>query len=259
MPADRGQVLNIQKFSIHDGPGIRTVVFLKGCPMSCPWCANPGSRKLQALQVHDPDWPGVLVPDSRQWTVQEVLDVVMQDRPFYEESGGGATLSGGEVLVQHRFAVALLDAFRAEGLNNAIETTGYCAPAIFEKVLDRIDTLLIDVKHWDAVAHRVWTGVDDALPKANLRRALDRGVPTVVRIPCVPGVNITLDDAHGFARVLRDLGVEEVQLLPFHQFGERKYELLDWEYRFSGVPALHEEDLEDFRRTLAGDGVAAYF
>ena len=81
------------------------------------------------------------MPDSRQWTVQEVLDVVMQDKPFYEDSGGGVTLSGGEALVQHRFAIALLDAFRAEGLDTAIETTGYCAPAIFEKVLDRIDTL----------------------------------------------------------------------------------------------------------------------
>lgn len=258
MSEDVGRVFDIQKFSLHDGPGIRTVVFLKGCPMGCAWCSNPNSRKLQVLQLRDANDPNVFVDDSRDYALDEVLRICLQDLPFYEESGGGVTLSGGEAMVQHRFTTRLLRKLKAKGVHTAIETTGYAAPAIFQKVLDQVDLLIIDVKHHDRKLHKKWTTVSNELPLQNLATAVAAGGPVLVRIPVIPGVNNSLDDAAAFAELLRPIGVSEVQLLPFHQFGERKYELLGWEYRMDGVPALHEEDLVDFRQVMTDRGVRAY-
>jgi len=258
MSADTGRIFDIQKFSLHDGPGIRTVVFLKGCPMDCAWCSNPNSRELRVLQLRDATNPDALLPDSRDYSVEEVVRTCLQDLPFYEESGGGVTLSGGEALVQHRFSTRLLDALAAEGVHTAVETTGYASPEVFGRVLAASDLLIIDVKHHDTAQHRRWTGVDNALPLRNLATALAAGGPVLVRIPVIPGVNDSSEDAVAFARLLSPLGVREVQLLPFHQFGERKYELLDWEYRMGGVPALHPEDLTEFRGLLNDQGVRAF-
>ncbi|MCB0912673.1 MAG: glycyl-radical enzyme activating protein [Propionibacteriaceae bacterium] len=258
MGATTGRIFDIQKFSLHDGPGIRTVVFLKGCPMDCAWCSNPNSRELRVLQMRDAENPDVLLPDSHDRTVADVVRTCLQDLPFYEESGGGVTLSGGEALVQHRFATRLLGALAAEGVHTAVETTGYASPEVFGKVRDASDLLIIDVKHHDAAQHRRWTGVDNTLPLRNLATALAAGGPVLVRIPVIPGVNDSLDDAAAFARLLAPLGLAEVQLLPFHQFGERKYELLDWQYPMHGVPALHAEDLAEFGQVLTDQGVRAF-
>lgn len=255
---DVGRIFDIQKFSLHDGPGIRTVVFLKGCPLACAWCSNPGSRKLQVLEVRDGVHPDVLVPDSREYSVDEVVGVCLQDLPFYEESGGGVTLSGGEAMVQHRFTSRLLGELRSRGVRTAIETTGYAAPAIFERILGEVDLAIIDVKHWDGAEHKRWTGVDNQLPLRNLATAVARGGELLVRIPVIPGVNASLNDAVEFCRLLERVGVREVQLLPFHQFGERKYELLGWDYRMLGVPPLHEEDLVDVIAAFQDHGVHAY-
>jgi pyruvate formate lyase activating enzyme len=253
-----GRVFDIQKFSLHDGPGIRTVVFLKGCPMACAWCSNPGSRKLQVLQVQDPTDPETLVADSREYTVDEVMQICMQDLPFYEESAGGVTLSGGEAMVQHRFSLELLRTLKAQGINTAIETTGYAAPGIFQEFLDLVDLLIIDVKHHDRTLHTEWTTVSNELPLRNLATAIKAGGRVLVRIPVVPGVNNSVQDAEAFSALLTPIGVTEVQLLPFHQFGERKYELLGWDYTMAGVPALHEEDLLDYQQAFRDNGVNAY-
>ena len=255
---DVGRIFDIQKFSLHDGPGIRTVVFLKGCPMACAWCSNPGSRELQVLPVRDGVHPEVTAPDSRDYTVDEVVGVCLQDLPFYEESGGGVTLSGGEAMVQHRFTSRLLGELRSRGVRTAIETTGYAAPAIFERILGEVGLLIIDVKHWDRAERVRWTGVDNVLPLRNLGVAVAAGGPMLVRIPVIPGVNASLDDAVAFCRLLAPMGVLEVQLLPFHQFGERKYELLGWAYRMAGVPALYEEDLVEYMAAFREHGVRAY-
>jgi len=255
---DVGRIFDIQKFSLHDGPGIRTVVFLKGCPMACAWCSNPGSRKLQVLEVADGVHPHMYVADSRDYPIDEVVRTCLQDLPFYEESGGGVTLSGGEAMVQHRFSSRLLGELRDRGVHTAIETTGYAAPAIFERILGEVDLLIIDVKHWDRALHERWTGVKNDLPLRNLATAVKAGGPMLVRIPVIPRVNSSLDDAVEFCRLLAPMGIREVQLLPFHQFGERKYELLGWDYRMVGVPPLHEEDLASYVQTFHEHGVRAY-
>lgn len=256
--ARTGVVFNIQRFSLHDGPGIRTVVFLKGCPLLCPWCANPESINPGVEEFLDPD-TGEVTPAGRTRTIEELLETCEADRVFFEESGGGVTLSGGEAMMQHAFAIEMLRRLQEVGIHTAMESTGHVATPVFERALEHLDYLLMDVKHHDRQEHKRWTGGYNDLPLRNLSRAVSRGIDICVRIPVIPGVNDTLQDARAFAALLRQLRVERVQLLPFHQFGERKYALLGRPYRMAGVAALHQEDLLDYRDLMRAEGVEARF
>ena len=258
LAARTGVVFNIQRFSLHDGPGIRTVVFLKGCPLLCPWCANPESINPGVEEFLDPD-TGEVTPAGRTRTIEELLETCEADRVFFEESGGGVTLSGGEAMMQHAFAIEMLRRLQDVGIHTAMESTGHVATPVFERALEHLDYLLMDVKHHDRQEHKRWTGGYNDLPLRNLSRADSRGIDICVRIPVIPGVNDTLQDARAFAALLRRLRVERVQLLPFHQFGERKYVLLGRPYRMAGVAALHQEDLLDYRDLMRAEGVEARF
>ena len=245
-------MFNIQKFSLHDGPGIRTVVFFKGCSLSCKWCSNPESQRA------DPCLLGETL-DSRLYSIQETLQTCLQDRPFYEESGGGVTLSGGEVLAQSAFAAALLDALRAEHIHTAIETSGYARPAVFAELAMRTDMLLFDIKHYDDRRHAEGTGVHNGPILANLKAALALNRNVLVRLPVIPGYNDSPEDARGFAALLTGMGIRRAQLLPFHQFGEKKYDLLNIPYTLRGVPQLHREDIDTFRAIAADAGIECFF
>ena len=258
LAARTGVVFNIQRFSLHDGPGIRTVVFLKGCPLLCPWCANPESINPGVEEFLDPD-TGEVTPAGRTRTIEELLETCEADRVFFEESGGGVTLSGGEAMMQHAFAIEMLRRLQEVGIHTAMESTGHVAAPVFERALEHLDHLLMDVKYHDRQEHKRWTGGYNDLPLRNLSRAVSRGIDICVRIPVIPGVNDTLQDARAFAALLRRLRVERVQLLPFHQFGERKYVLLGRPYRMAGVAALHQEDLLDYRDLMRAEGVEARF
>lgn len=296
MAPNTGTIFNIQKFSLNDGPGIRTTVFLKGCPLRCRWCANPESQLVRPQLFHDEkkclhcrrcenvcpeqaiswkdgfqakpcsgcsscvdDCPAqALSLEGYAATVDAVMAEVLQDRPFYEESGGGLTLSGGELLAQPAFAKALLKRAREESLDTCIETTGYGDPEVFGCVLAYADHVLFDVKHWDPEKHKEGTGTDNHLILANLRQALKRS-DVLVRIPVIPGFNDHPEDALQFARLFQDLGIQRVQLLPFHQFGQNKYGLLHRDYAYGDVKALHEEDLASYQSLFKNHGIEAFF
>lgn len=300
MAKDRGIVFNIQKFSVNDGPGIRTVVFLKGCPLRCRWCANPESQLVQAEILWDEkkcigchhclnicpqkavvlkagkisvnpskctgcgkcfrECPGkALKNEGEMKTVKEVMDVVMQDLPFYEESGGGITLSGGEMLAQPEFARSLLLEAKKNGLHTCCETTGFAKKEIFASVIENIDTILFDVKHWNSVIHREGTAVGNELILSNLKYAIEQGKDVLPRIPVIPGFNDFPEDAANLARVIKEAGGTRCQLLPFHQFGENKYDQLGREYAYRNVNAYHREDLEEYRQTFIDHGIDAFF
>lgn len=301
--ADRskiGMIFNIQKFSVNDGPGIRTVVFFKGCPLHCRWCANPESQLPRVQVLWDrasclhcgqcaaacparaisgtPDQvkvdhsrcigcgncvsqcPGrALSMEGELKTVAEVLEVVLQDRVFYEESGGGLTLSGGEFLAQPVFALELLLAAKEEGLHTCCETTGFADPEVFRRVIEPLDTLLFDMKHWDAARHKEGTGVSNERILSNMAYAVSRGKELLPRIPVIPGYNDSLEDAAQFAQLLGRMGIHRCQLLPFHQFGENKYHRLSQPYAYQDVPSLHPEDLEEYRKVFLNHQVEAFF
>ncbi len=251
-----GKIFNIQKFSLNDGPGIRTTVFFKGCPLSCRWCANPESQNrfaAQAEAMSDPLYRG------RTRTVEEILSVVRQDADFYAESGGGMTLSGGEVLQQMDFAAALIRAAHAEGISAAVETAGFAPPERFRAFLPLPDLFLFDFKHWDPVRHLEYTGVSNEVILENLRALVAAGRPVIARIPVIPHFNVGLANAHATAFALADIGVRQVHLLPFHQLGEKKYEELGVPYEWKGVKQLHPESLEKYRQAFLDAGLDCSF
>lgn len=251
-----GKLFNIQKFSINDGAGIRTTVFFQGCPLRCRWCSNPESQNRYASlasAVGDPAYRG------REYTVEEVMRVVRQDMAFYEQSGGGMTLSGGEVLQQAAFAIDLADAARSEGISVNAETTGYAPPEAFREFMMHIDFLLFDFKHYDREAHFQGTGVYNDIILENLSQAVEAQRPVAARIPVIPGFNDSMEAAEGMARRLAGIGVREVHLLPFHQFGESKYAKLGAPYKMAGVPQLRPEMLADYRAAFLEQGLACSF
>lgn len=246
-------IFNIQKFSIHDGPGIRTAVFFKGCPLRCKWCANPESQQSGVQPERKEPLAG------RLYTLDEVVAVCLSDRDFYIESGGGVTLSGGEVLAQPAFAAGLLEKLREQGIHTALETTGFAPREVFDRVGAHADLLLYDLKHHDCQKHWEGTGAGNALILENLRAAVGRGADILLRIPVIPGYNDSPADALAFAELVRDMGLQRVQLLPFHQFGQKKYETLGLPYALGHLQTLHPEDLGDFRQTMLAAGTDAFF
>ena len=297
-------IFNIQKFSLNDGPGIRTVVFLKGCPLRCAWCSNPES------QVRTPqlEWkesacigcgaclsaaPGAgarEISDKRHvdvrglrgdtdearaamaacptralsivgkaTTVEEVLQVCLQDQPFYEDSGGGVTLSGGEALMWPDFCDELLDRLHEESIDTCIETEAHVAPQVFQRIASHLDHMLVDLKHVDASKLEAQTGGRADLMLENLRWALANHPDVLPRTPVIPGFNDRLDDARAMARWLRKVGGTRVQLLPFHNFGEGKYTLVDMPYAWGGVKNLRPENLAAYRQVYLDEGLEAFF
>ncbi len=296
----KGTIFNIQKFSTNDGPGVRTTVFFKGCPLHCRWCANPESQSAAVQILYDQDRcmqcaacvrtcpqqavalsdqrvsidpagcmgclrcvqgcpAGALSYEGEIKTVQEVVEVCLQDKDFYETSGGGVTISGGEGLAQPAFLEELLTALKQHQIHLAIETTGYARPEHFQKLAPLADLLLFDVKHYDSTRHQEGTGVPNEQILENLQRAIAQKICVLPRIPVIPGFNASLQDAAGLAALLTRVGARRVQLLPFHQFGEGKYHKLQRAYPYEGVAALHEEDLTDYRQVFLEDGLEAFF
>lgn len=295
-----GVIFNIQKFSINDGPGIRTVVFFKGCPLHCKWCANPESQlaKIQILwdkkkclhchhcleiclqkaiflkddnifidtnkctlckQCINTCPQKALTSEGEIKTVQQVLDIVLQDEVFYEESDGGITLSGGEFLMQTQFAKELLIAAKEKNLHTCCETTGFCTPEKFQHIIQYIDYILFDLKHWDSQRHLEGTGIDNKLILTNMKYAISTGKKVLPRIPVIPKFNDSLEDAKKFCNILHDVGSNQCQLLPFHQFGENKYHLLNKQYAYENQPALHREDLQEYLQIFLDNDIHAFF
>lgn len=281
-------ISEIQRYCIHDGPGVRTVVFLKGCPLRCRWCANPEAISFRPeLMVLDEQCIGcgrcvaactlgalsfeqghVTVNRPRcdacgdcaaacptaslricgtPMSVEEVIRVAARDMPYYRNSGGGVTLSGGEPAAQPGFSVMLLKALRDAGIHSAIETSG-CAPAEhFDAVAGAADLVLFDLKHTDPAKHEEQTGVPNGGIVGNLKRLVGTGKPVVLRIPVVPGVNDAIGELVRLANFAKGLGdaVERIDLLPYHRYGVPKYARLGMASCFNGTEPPPPEKMEE--------------
>ncbi len=290
-------VTDIQKFAVNDGPGFRTNVFLKGCPLSCAWCHNPETisrepeifwkrrlcvqcgeclsacprdavappvdpalsqppesryRKIdrakcdRCMKCVDACKYGALVVTGRPMTIDEILFEVEQDRPFYDNSGGGMTLSGGEPTFNADFAEKLLLEAKNRGLHVALDTNGFASWETLSRLVQHADVVLYDLKHLDPSAHREKTGVDNALILENLARLTGSGTEVWVRIPVVPGYNDSLAFHKEAAEFLAKLPgkIARVDLLPFHNWCQDKYDWLGIDWPLAETQAMEPSMLE---------------
>lgn len=225
-----GKVFNIQRFSLHDGPGIRTVVFLKGCQMRCAWCANP-----EGIDCGDINR---LTGKSTLQTVEQVHQQVMADEIYYRTSGGGVTLSGGEIALQSGFARELLARCRRDGLHTAVETAGFAPWSALAKACQFTDLILFDLKLADAERHVRYTGVSLKPVLQNLQHLLKGTTPLRIRIPVIPEVNDTPEQAEKMMTLIHTVTLHHscftgIDLLPYHSYGAGKYMRLGNRYAYA--------------------------
>ena len=238
----KGRIFNVQRFSIHDGPGIRTIVFFKGCRMRCAWCSNPESQRWEIETLIEAGKEKTVGYDV---AIDEIMPEILADMPYYRRSGGGVTLSGGEVLCQADFAAELLKACKEAGLHTAIESAASTSYSEIEKLLPYLDLYLMDIKLIDPQKHKEYTGVDNALILENARRLANSGVEIIVRTPIVPTVNDNAEEVRAISRFAKSLGtVREHHLLPYHRLGQDKYSGLGRSYSFNGVEPPSREKME---------------
>lgn len=294
----KGVIFNVQKYNVYDGPGVRTLVFFKGCPLRCKWCSNPegleqkyqvmfksgsctdcgactsvcpvgihsitegkhvvnrsieciGCRKCEDVCIQD-----ALSIVGEEKTVSELLEIIEEDVPFYEMSGGGVTLGGGEVTMQAEFATDLLKACKEEGINTAIETCGYVNTEALLKMAKYIDLFLYDLKHIDSEKHYGLTGVHNKRILDNLEDLLNGGYNVKIRMPLLKGVNDSKAEIEKTMDFLMPYGYYEnfkgIDLLPYHKLGVNKYDQLGMKYQMEGEFTLSNEDLETIEGWIKG-------
>ena len=242
--SQKGRIFDIQRFSTHDGPGIRTIVFLKGCRLRCRWCCNPESQNYDIENMLDAQ--GNLTTTGRDVTVSEVLDIVLRDRSYYRRSGGGITLSGGEFLCQPDFSYALLRAAKENGLNTAVETTSFAPFDVIEKVIPYIDNYLMDIKHINPIKHKEYTTQSNELILENATKVAKLAKNMVIRVPVIPTFNDTVKEISEIAKFAASLnGVKELHLLPFHRLGKDKYSWLNRDYTLSHIMPPDNDKMEE--------------
>ena len=248
-------IFNIQKFSIHDGPGIRTTVFFKGCPLKCQWCHNPESQCFTPEMMAEEtkiDGNNKSKTVGTQYSVRELMKILKKDQIFYDQSGGGVTLSGGEVMAQNMdYIVEVVISLEREGISVAIDTRGYGRTDFFEKILPYTDLFLYDLKLFDKEKHIKYTGVSNELILENLKFLSNHGAKIELRMIMVSGVNMADDDIEGVAVWLQkeQIKLTGITLLPYHDFGRDKYRKLNRECTQNFTKPA-SEDLDKVRRIL---------
>ena len=252
-PDIKGRIFDIQRFSVHDGPGIRTIVFLKGCFLRCKWCCNPESQNHDIEQM---EVGGKLKIMGEDVTVREVMEVVERDRTYYRRSGGGITLSGGESLYQADFAAALLRAAKESGINTALESTGCASYDRVQKLLPYLDLYLMDIKHINSAKHKEFTGAPNELILENAKKIARDAKQLIIRVPVIPTFNDTEEEIRDIAKFAASLpNVDKIHLLPCHRLGADKYKGLGREYKMGDVPLIPKDKMEAFKRIAESEGL----
>lgn len=266
----RGLVFNIQRYSLHDGEGIRTIVFLKGCPLHCPWCCNPESQsfeiekaKINNLCIHCKkcskdagECPsGAIVEFGKFMTVEEVVAEVQKDMVFYNTSGGGVTLSGGESSAQPEFTLELLKNLKKLGVNTAMETCGQTSVNNLLQLSKYLDLILFDLKIMNKDKAKELLGADIELIKDNAKALVENGNKLIPRIPLIPSYTMDNENIEEIIEFVKKLGLKEIHILPFHQYGSRKYEYIGKDYELKDVKPPSDEEVEKIKCKMEKEGL----
>lgn len=218
-----GMIFSIEEFAIHDGPGIRTTIFLKGCPLRCTWCHNPEgiSPKPQKMKKN-----GQIVTSGYEISPEELANQILRNKDIYAMNRGGVTFTGGEPLLQSDFLMAVLDLI-GPAVHTAIETSGYASTDIFKRVTQKVDLVMMDVKHTDPVVHKKYTGVENDIILANLDYLCSSTTKFIIRIPLIPGVNDSEENMLNIAELIQNAkSMIRVELLPYNQVAGAKYPMI---------------------------------
>jgi len=291
-----GRVINIQKYSVHDGPGIRTTVFFKGCPLDCWWCHNPESQSLnQEIMFFEERCTGCGIcvkrctenaieivdnmavlneekctpcsrctdfcpNDAREFvgkdiTVQELMKEIIKDEVFYEESKGGVTFSGGEPLIHVDFLNEILKRCKDRGIHTAVDTSGAVQWEKIEKLIDKIDLFLYDIKLMDNEKHKKYVGTENIVILENLKKLSHRGANIFVRMPIISGVNDDDNHIDEALRFLSNINLLQVNLLPFHKMGRDKYRRIKKDYKLTGLEKPSEERMTEIADRFIRKGI----
>lgn len=289
-------LFNIQRFCLHDGPGIRTVIFLKGCPLSCKWCSNPESQSFfpeliykeitcikcgvcvtkcpeKALLTRNDHLEinrdkcnlcGICVENcctksmeiSGQYlNLESILETIFKDRSYYDTSHGGVTLSGGEALAQKKFCNSILTRLKQENIHTAVETCGYVDTQTIVDMIPLIDLFLFDIKHFNPTSHIQGTGKDNQMILDNLNLLVSSGASVTIRYPLIPGFNSDQKALCGVAELMKNLGLNEIDILPYHRLGSEKYKNLGRIYEMSQIVPPEQETLLDVKDYLLKKGI----
>ena len=293
----KGLIFNIQRFSLHDGPGIRTTIFFKGCPLSCLWCQNPeglssnieifqysakcigcksclnkcpeGAISFNAqeavidrnscklcLTCTDNCPTGALEAIGKDMTINEITGEVLKDRVIFEESGGGVTLSGGEPLLQTDFVIELLKTMKAHNINTAVETSGYISTEALKEVAPWTDLFLYDLKLVEPALCKDYTGGSSKPVIDNLKFLANNGSQVAVRMPLIPGVNDHGEHLQLIAAALKENGINELELIPYHNLGADKYKGLNLDYNLHEISPPSKKEMAAAKEAFLSEGIS---
>ena len=296
----KGTISGVQRYSLHDGPGIRTLIFLKGCDLRCRWCSNPETQKYEPELFFQPlkcigdlacldvcthgglktnmGEGGKVVHYDRelcqkcgkctevccskaltmkgyQSSVEEIFQVILEDKEFYNNSDGGVTIGGGEPLIQADFVTAIFKRCKEKGINTAVESAGYVAWKQIKKVIPYTDLFLYDLKHMNPEKHLDNIGKDNYLIIKNLEKLVHIKKNIIIRTPVVPGFNNTVSELNSIANHIKLLGLKEWNLLPYNDLGSSKYRSLGCEYPMKGKKNILKENLEELIKELDNEDI----
>ena len=245
-----GDIFDIKRFAIHDGPGIRTTVFFRGCPLVCWWCHNPEARvdcgretyRKRSVNLTLPASDNVIGPEVR---IESLIADISYDSIFYDDSHGGVTASGGEPLMQIDFLEGMLLACRERGIETAVDTSGYAPWEKFERIMELVDLFLVDLKLLDEIQHEKYTGVSNVLILENFDRLIEAGASVRARLPMIPGITDTDENIEALISFLgRYEDLELISLLPYNRLGEDKFNRLGLEYRPGSLKAQVPDEMK---------------
>ena len=257
-----GTIFDIKRFTLHDGPGIRTTVFFKGCPLHCFWCHNPEGISFQPVQwTQERNFDGRCITEhetiGRTVEADEVFRIILRDRNFYQESEGGVTFSGGEPLAQKSFLLELLERCKKASIHSCVDTSGFALKDDFHQIAKECDLLLIDLKHANDAHHFAATGVSNKIIINNITSIKHLSTPIWLRLPMIPNFNMDGESHHLMLQLLDEIKSEQIKqihLLPYHQIAAHKYKRCGIAYQMKGVTSVQKSDLLHFYHQLTERG-----